>query len=76
MHSDWMNMAVTARLGVGQLPDGGGDTEAALTPVEARQLAAALLPPSIPNVTPEPARWWPATLAAKPMRSLPVAMPC
>jgi putative redox protein len=43
MHSDWMNMPVTARLGVEQLPNGGGDTEAALTPAEARQLAAALL---------------------------------
>ena len=43
MHSDWMNMPVTARLGVERLPNGGGDTEAALTPAEARQLAAALL---------------------------------
>ena len=43
MHSDWMDMPVTARLGVGQPPNGGGDTEAALTPAEARQLAAALL---------------------------------
>jgi len=43
MQSNWMNMPVTTRLGVGHMPDGGGDTGAALTPAEARQLAAALL---------------------------------
>jgi len=38
-----MDMPAAARLGTGHLPDGGDGTGAALTPAEARQLAAALL---------------------------------
>lgn len=49
-------LAPHASLGLGYVPDGDGDTTAALTPTEARQLAAALLRQAAADEHPDDSR--------------------